>query len=271
MSGMSNQNKKLLKENQVLKKQIIELKAVDANRLEAEKLLSVQRDIAVSLGSTNALTDVLDQILEATFRTNGIDCGGVHLADKERGGFTLVSHKRLSRRFIDRISFYAADSPQAIQAKSGKPIYGFYPDIFLVSDEELKKENLCGAAIVPVDYLGELVAILNLVSKTYDEIPGNTRTAVEAIAAQIGGVITRVRVEEERERLIKELKDALEKVKTLSGLLPICANCKSIRDDQGYWHQVEEYLLEHADVLFSHGICDKCVKKLYPDLMSEND
>jgi len=268
---MSNRYEKLLKENQALKKQIIELKAIDAKRLEADNLLLVQRNIAVSLGSASDLTDVLDQVLEAIFQTNGIDCGGVHLADKERGGFTLVSHKRLSRRFIDLISFYAADSPQAIQAKSGKPIYGFYPDIFLVSDKELKKDNLCGAAIVPVDYLGGVVAILNLVSKTYDEIPGNTRTAVETIAAQIGGIINRVRIEEDRERLIKELKDALEKVKTLSGLIPICANCKSIRDDKGYWHQVEEYLLEHADVLFSHGICDECAKKLYPNLMSENE
>ena len=271
MSGMSNRYEKLLKENQALNKQIIELKAIDAKWLEVKNLLLVQRDIAVSLGSVSALTDVLDQVLEATFQNNGIDCGGVHLADRERGGFTLVSHKKLSRRFIDHISFYAADSPQAIQAEAGKPIYGFYPDIFLVSDNELKKDNLRGAAIIPVDYLGELVAIMNLVSRTYDEIPANTRTAVEAIAAQIGGVITRVRVEEDRERLINELEDALEKVKTLSGLIPICANCKSIRDDKGYWHQVEEYLLEHADVLFSHGICDECAKKLYPDLMSEKE
>ncbi len=67
-------------------------------------------------------------------------------------------------------------------------------------------------------------------------------------------------------RLTGELKDALENIKTLKGLLPICASCKKIRDDSGYWHQVEVYIHEHTDVNFSHGICPDCVEKLYPNL-----
>jgi AmiR/NasT family two-component response regulator len=63
----------------------------------------------------------------------------------------------------------------------------------------------------------------------------------------------------------EELQAALAQVKTLSGLLPICASCKKIRDDQGYWQQLEIYLHEHADLEFSHGMCPDCVKKLYPD------
>ncbi len=70
----------------------------------------------------------------------------------------------------------------------------------------------------------------------------------------------------EREKLIGELKDALDQVKTLSGLLPICANCKKIRDDKGYWNQIETYLYEHSQAEFSHSICPECAKKLYPDL-----
>ena len=69
----------------------------------------------------------------------------------------------------------------------------------------------------------------------------------------------------ERERLVSELQQALANVKTLSGLLPICANCKKIRDDKGYWNQIESYISEHSDTVFSHGICPECVKKLYPD------
>ena len=63
----------------------------------------------------------------------------------------------------------------------------------------------------------------------------------------------------------EKLKEALEKVKTLSGLIPICSNCKKIRDDQGYWNQVEKYVTEHSEAQFSHGICPECAKKLYPD------
>jgi hypothetical protein len=70
----------------------------------------------------------------------------------------------------------------------------------------------------------------------------------------------------EQERLIDELQQALSEVKTLSGLLPMCASCKGIRDDQGYWNQLEEYLEKHSDAQFSHGICPECVKKLYPDI-----
>lgn len=75
--------------------------------------------------------------------------------------------------------------------------------------------------------------------------------------------------EEEREKLYLELKDALGKVKVLSGMLPICASCKKIRDDEGYWNQIEAYISKHSEVLFSHGICPDCIKKLYPTLKFE--
>jgi hypothetical protein len=64
--------------------------------------------------------------------------------------------------------------------------------------------------------------------------------------------------------LILELRDALAHVKTLSGLLPICANCKKIRDDKGYWHSVEVYVRDHSEADFSHGMCPDCAKELYP-------
>jgi len=79
-------------------------------------------------------------------------------------------------------------------------------------------------------------------------------------------ITERKRVEAEREKLIRELQDALAQIKKLSGLLPICASCKKIRDDQGYWNQIEAYIRDHSEAKFSHGICPECMKKLYPDL-----
>lgn len=64
----------------------------------------------------------------------------------------------------------------------------------------------------------------------------------------------------------EKLEKALSEVKTLSGLVPICSHCKKIRDDKGYWNQIEVYIQEHSDAKFSHGICQECVKKHYPDL-----
>jgi len=72
--------------------------------------------------------------------------------------------------------------------------------------------------------------------------------------------------EEEKERLISELQQALSEVKKLSGFLPICANCKKIRDDRGYWNQIESYLKEHSEAQFSHSLCPECAEKLYPKL-----
>lgn len=73
-------------------------------------------------------------------------------------------------------------------------------------------------------------------------------------------------LEQERERLISDLQDALARVQTLTGLLPICASCKKIRDDKGYWNQIESYISRHSEAEFSHSICPECVRKLYPEL-----
>ena len=72
------------------------------------------------------------------------------------------------------------------------------------------------------------------------------------------------KAEAERERLITELQDALADVKLLSGLVPICASCKKIRDDQGFWTQIESYIQDRSDAKFSHSICPDCAAKLYP-------
>lgn len=69
-----------------------------------------------------------------------------------------------------------------------------------------------------------------------------------------------------QEQLIIELQEALEKVKVLSGLLPICASCKDIRDDKGYWKQVEVYIQDNSEAAFTHSICPDCTKRLYPKL-----
>ena len=69
-----------------------------------------------------------------------------------------------------------------------------------------------------------------------------------------------------REELIENLQKALEDVKTLSGMLPICAWCKNIRNDEGYWQKIEAYLKSHSDLDFTHSICNDCAKKEYPEL-----
>ncbi len=64
----------------------------------------------------------------------------------------------------------------------------------------------------------------------------------------------------------KRLQKALDEIKIISGLLPICSKCKKIRDDEGYWHQVEKYIQDHSEIKFSHSLCPECAKHLYPDI-----
>lgn len=73
------------------------------------------------------------------------------------------------------------------------------------------------------------------------------------------------RSDQEQRNLITELRQALAEVKTLQGILPICASCKKIREDTGYWTQVESYISRHSDLLFSHTVCPDCAKQLYPE------
>jgi len=84
----------------------------------------------------------------------------------------------------------------------------------------------------------------------------------------LADITERKQAQEERERLFHELEAALADVKTLSGLVPICANCKKIRDDSGFWTQLEAYIQNRTNAQFSHGICPDCARELYPELYS---
>ena len=89
------------------------------------------------------------------------------------------------------------------------------------------------------------------------------------VAGLIGAILDiteRKIAEDEKEKLITQLQNALDEVKLLSGFIPICASCKNIRDDKGYWNQIESYITKHSEAQFSHSICPNCAKKLYPEL-----
>jgi PAS domain-containing protein len=77
-------------------------------------------------------------------------------------------------------------------------------------------------------------------------------------------------IQKEKEDLIAELRTALQQVQTLEGLLPICAGCKKIRDDHGYWTHVESYLADHANLRFTHGLCPECAKKFFPEVAAHD-
>ena len=126
------------------------------------------------------------------------------------------------------------------------------PYLIMLTMRGEKADIIAGLEVGANDYL----------AKPFD--PGELRARVE-----VGR-----RMVELQDRLagkIEELQQALEHIKTLRGLVPICSSCKKIRDDKGYWYQVEVYVSNNSEAEFSHGICPECVKKLYPDFFHEVD
>lgn len=111
----------------------------------------------------------------------------------------------------------------------------------------------------------DLVAGLQAGANDYVSKPFDPRELLARVA--VGQRM--IELQETLAARIEELGQALEEIKTLRGILPICANCKKIRDDQGYWQQVEVYVHEHTDAQFSHGLCPDCIRKLYPDMDDE--
>jgi PAS domain S-box-containing protein len=92
----------------------------------------------------------------------------------------------------------------------------------------------------------------------------------KVIQCNIRDITLRKRIEEERRKLIYDLQDALTKIKRLRGLLPICASCKKIRDDKGYWNELETYISEHSEAEITHGFCPDCLKELYGVVLDED-
>lgn len=126
---------------------------------------------------------------------------------------------------------------------------------------------------------GERVTYFETVRHAKDGHQVEVSLSISPVCSQAGKIVgvstiardisARKQAEREQEKLLRDLQGAVAQIKTLSGLLPICMHCKRIRDDKGYWNQLELYIHQHSNAEFSHGICPECSKKLYPELFPE--
>jgi len=167
-----------------------------SGRVRAEWLKRIQRDLAIAIGSTSNLDDVLNRFLEAVLQIEGIDSGGVYLADIHTGDLDVVTHRGLSQEFVDEVAHYDKDSPQGQIVYGGKSVYREYPSVSTVRENVLRAEGLHALLVIPIMFEGEVVAALNLASHTNEVIPPDVREALEMIAVQVGGAVARVRAVE---------------------------------------------------------------------------
>jgi two-component system cell cycle response regulator len=171
------------------------------------------------------------------------------------------------------------DVIKGLQAGADNFLTKPYEDTFLIScihyifaNQELRKSNNSGPEI-EIMFAGQKyfinsdrIQIIDLLLSTYENA---VQKNSELKKAHIDLIAIYRQLEHkniELEKLNQDLQHALSEVKTLSGLLPICASCKKIRDDQGYWNQIETYMAKRIDVQFTHGLCPNCASKFFPNV-----
>jgi PAS domain S-box-containing protein len=187
----------LRKKTDELYQKVAALEASGKKLKQMETLLRILRDLGIAMSSVRTLTAACHKILEAALQFEGVDCGAVYMVDRNTGGIDLTAQKGFSREFIDAAAHFDTDSFQTRMVMGGKPIYKPYPKTILTLDDTvLKQEALLATAIIPIFYENQVVANLTLYSRTLKEFSISTCNAIEAIAAQIGGVIGRRKTEE---------------------------------------------------------------------------
>ena len=271
------------------------------DRKQAERRQHLTAEVLGILNGPTNLTDAITRILTAIKRETGFEAVGIRLRSHDdfpyfvQEGFSddfLLAENTLTVRDQDGGLCRDENGNYSLECTCGLVISGqtdpenplftqggscwtnnSFPllDIPVDQDPRLHPRNRCihegflSVALIPVRADREIVGLIQLNDRKKDRFTLDMIHFFEGISASIGLALMRKQLEEERERLILELREALSKVKTLSGLLPICASCKKIRNDKGYWEQMEIYIRDRSEADFSHGICPECAEKLYPE------
>ncbi len=153
-------------------------------RKEAQKMLDIQRELGAFLSTTWNLQIMLNQILDACMKIEEIDAAGIYLKDELLDQINLVAHRGLSPEFINSILTYRADSPEARQIWTEKPVYSM--DFFSEKMADLiRKEKITAVAVIPLKHRGEIIGYLNFASHTADKISQNVRSFLESVALQV--------------------------------------------------------------------------------------
>lgn len=181
-----------------------ELLRLNEDLEKREQLLKFLNHLGKLLAAHIDVRGAVDAIMNMLFEFEGIDCAGVYVNDLDTGSFDLVVHRGLSKEFIERVSHYDPDSKNIQIAMQG-PLYVQYSEIADKNDEARLKEGLRAIAILPVFHAGRLIAILNLASRTKDEISVEVRHFIESVALQVGSALHRVLVFERLQKSEKRL------------------------------------------------------------------
>lgn len=193
-------------------------------RKVAEQLLTAQRDLLLTLEKTDTPITAMQAILDTALGFSGVDSGGIYEVDPNDGSLTLRVHYGLGPAYIAAVRTRAGDSPGAMLVRAGQAHYSFINPVYLELPDFIKAEGLCAYAIIPILHHGQAVACFNLASHQVKVIPPSTCQALETLALQLGGVLTRLRTQAELE----------EQRVNLSAVFDSLEDFLFILDEQGY-------------------------------------
>jgi PAS domain S-box-containing protein len=180
-------------------------------RKKSEQALQNQHNLALALTTCQTMKEALELTLDAALQAEGLDSGGIYMADPVTGALDIAVHRGLSPEFVEHTSHFDADALQVERAKTGTPFYGRYADIRPTGKDELRdREGITALASIPVLHGGNLVAIMNMASHIHDDIPILTHHLLETLATQISGALVYIHSEEalkESERRMREIVD----------------------------------------------------------------
>jgi len=186
------------------------LKQKEKEFTRATKLLELQRDLSISLASTNDLREGLQISLEICIQASGMDCGGIYLFDEETKDLNLIVHEGLSEEFVKSVSHYDKDSENARYVKTGKPVYTLRKDLNVSMTPEERRKAFLAFATLPVLVEGQVIGCINLASHRFEQIPSPVRVVIETIVAQIGNAISRLKARDALQENEEHLRSLLE-------------------------------------------------------------
>ncbi|GEM_PF-850607 len=173
------------------------------NQKKAENNLRIQHDISIMLGQTVDLNLAMSRLLEMVNQLDGIDSGGIYLADHLTGNFDLAAHCGLSEQYIGQNTYFETDSANAILVNRGNSVFRSFPSIQELNVPAIIQEGLHSISIIPIIHNGKAIACFNLASHHYDETPAETKITLESIAFNLGATIVRIATENQ----LKENED----------------------------------------------------------------
>lgn len=177
----------------------------DPDRVHSRYML----DLAVRLAGSASLEEALSLCLDTTIKVSGMDCGGIYLADEITGDLYLGHAIGLSKNFLQQVSRCRQGSDRWNLVMKAKPIY--IPDLETgIYDEDTMQEGLRAIVVLPIVHRGRVIGCFNIASHVPNNIPSRSRKALEAIAAQVGGAIARIKAEDSLQESRKEMKSLFD-------------------------------------------------------------